>query len=163
MRAERSFLERALYSDSPTYYEYAGNQYEVVSLTGLLGAGQPALEEGRALAPLVLVRAGEHSVALHVDGLLGSREIVVKSVGPQISAVPGTVRRHHPGRRSRGAHPRRVRAGAFRRHRGRGRGGGRRARSAGGRRSTADRRPSWWSTTPSPCARSPRACSSATT
>jgi chemosensory pili system protein ChpA (sensor histidine kinase/response regulator) len=37
----------------------------------------------------VLVRAGEHSTALITDELIGSREIVVKSVGPQISAIRG--------------------------------------------------------------------------
>jgi chemosensory pili system protein ChpA (sensor histidine kinase/response regulator) len=39
--------------------------------------------------PVVLVRAGEHSTALITDELIGSREIVVKSVGPQISAIRG--------------------------------------------------------------------------
>jgi chemosensory pili system protein ChpA (sensor histidine kinase/response regulator) len=38
---------------------------------------------------VVLVRAGEHSTALITDELIGSREIVVKSVGPQISAIRG--------------------------------------------------------------------------
>ena len=32
--------------------------------------------------PVILVRAGEHSTALVTDELVGSREIVVKSVGP---------------------------------------------------------------------------------
>ena len=36
-----------------------------------------------------LVRAGEHSTGLVADELIGSREIVVKSVGPQISAIRG--------------------------------------------------------------------------
>ncbi|WP_163143208.1 response regulator, partial [Arhodomonas sp. KWT] len=89
VRAERSFLAGALASDEPVYYEYAGAQYEVVSLGGLLGAGTGVPDEGRALAPLVLVRAGEHAVALQVDTLLGSRDIVVKSPGPQVSTIPG--------------------------------------------------------------------------
>ena len=38
---------------------------------------------------VVLVRAGEHSTALVTDELVGSREIVVKSVGPQISSIKG--------------------------------------------------------------------------
>jgi len=37
----------------------------------------------------VLVRAGEHSTGLVADELIGSREIVVKSVGPQISGIRG--------------------------------------------------------------------------
>ncbi|MEO7558445.1 MAG: response regulator, partial [Gammaproteobacteria bacterium] len=39
--------------------------------------------------PVLLARAGDHRVALEVDGLLGSREIVIKSVGPQISTIRG--------------------------------------------------------------------------
>ena len=38
---------------------------------------------------MVLVRAGEHSTGLVADELIGSREIVVKSVGPQISGIRG--------------------------------------------------------------------------
>jgi chemosensory pili system protein ChpA (sensor histidine kinase/response regulator) len=38
---------------------------------------------------VVLVRAGEHSTGLVADELIGSREIVVKSVGPQISSIRG--------------------------------------------------------------------------
>jgi len=36
-----------------------------------------------------MVRAGEHATGLVTDELVGSREIVVKSVGPQISAIRG--------------------------------------------------------------------------
>jgi chemosensory pili system protein ChpA (sensor histidine kinase/response regulator) len=39
--------------------------------------------------PVILVRAGEHSTGLVTDELVGSREIVVKSVGPQIAAIRG--------------------------------------------------------------------------
>jgi chemosensory pili system protein ChpA (sensor histidine kinase/response regulator) len=39
--------------------------------------------------PVVLVRSGDHAVAVHVDGVQGSREIVVKSLGPQFAGVGG--------------------------------------------------------------------------
>ena len=39
--------------------------------------------------PLLLTRAGDLRAAIRIDAVLGSREIVVKSVGPQISSVPG--------------------------------------------------------------------------
>ena len=39
--------------------------------------------------PVVLVRSAEHTVAVQVDQLMGSREIVVKSLGQQFSAVAG--------------------------------------------------------------------------
>jgi len=37
----------------------------------------------------VLIRGGDHAVAVQVDRLLGSREIVVKTLGPQFSMVDG--------------------------------------------------------------------------
>ena len=39
--------------------------------------------------PLLLIRAGEHSTAIVTDELVGSREMVVKSVGPQIATIRG--------------------------------------------------------------------------
>ena len=39
--------------------------------------------------PVILVRAGEYSAALLTDEMLASREIVVKSVGPQLASVRG--------------------------------------------------------------------------
>jgi chemosensory pili system protein ChpA (sensor histidine kinase/response regulator) len=47
------------------------------------------LPEQDVTIPVVLVRAGEHSTGLVADELVGSREIVVKSVGPQISGIRG--------------------------------------------------------------------------
>jgi chemosensory pili system protein ChpA (sensor histidine kinase/response regulator) len=39
--------------------------------------------------PVILVRSSEHAVAVQVDSLAGSREIVVKSLGPQFAGVHG--------------------------------------------------------------------------
>ena len=39
--------------------------------------------------PVLLIRSSEHQVAVLVDSLIGSREVVVKSVGPQLSTVAG--------------------------------------------------------------------------
>jgi chemosensory pili system protein ChpA (sensor histidine kinase/response regulator) len=39
--------------------------------------------------PVLLVRGSDHAVAVQVDGLMGSREIVVKTLGPQFSQVQG--------------------------------------------------------------------------
>jgi chemosensory pili system protein ChpA (sensor histidine kinase/response regulator) len=35
----------------------------------------------------MLMRSADHRIALHVDNLLGRQEIVIKSVGPQLSSV----------------------------------------------------------------------------
>jgi chemosensory pili system protein ChpA (sensor histidine kinase/response regulator) len=58
----------------------------LATFVGLEPAGLP---EQDVTIPVVLVRAGEHSTALITDELIGSREIVVKSVGSQISAIRG--------------------------------------------------------------------------
>ncbi|MCP3868975.1 MAG: response regulator [Gammaproteobacteria bacterium] len=68
-------------------YNYAEHDYQVRYLGGLLNASPPSLPDSRKWFPLLLVRAGEHRVALQVDNILGNRQIVVKSVGPQISTV----------------------------------------------------------------------------
>ncbi len=54
-----------------------------------LGSGPSVLPESDVALPVILVRAGEHSTALVTDELVGSREIVVKSVGPQMASVRG--------------------------------------------------------------------------
>jgi chemosensory pili system protein ChpA (sensor histidine kinase/response regulator) len=47
------------------------------------------LPEDENAVSLVLIRAGENSSALLTDSLEGSREIVVKTLGPHIASVPG--------------------------------------------------------------------------
>ena len=44
-------------------------------------------QRGDAGCRLLLVRSGEHRVAIQVDSLLGNRQIVVKSVRAQLSTV----------------------------------------------------------------------------
>ena len=68
-------------------FEYAGNLYRVRYLGGILGTASSGLPETPKWFPMLLVKAAEHRVALQVDSLLGNREIVVKSLGPQLSGV----------------------------------------------------------------------------
>ncbi len=75
------------YEGRKPFYSYADHDYRVRYLGGLLGVSQVNLSEQKKWYPLLLVRAGEHRMALQVDDLLGNRQIVVKSVGPQISTV----------------------------------------------------------------------------
>jgi chemosensory pili system protein ChpA (sensor histidine kinase/response regulator) len=74
--------------DAPAI-EYAAYTYELKHLGGLLGMSQPSLDDSGALYPVLLVRSGQHRVALQVEGVMGNREIVVKPVGPQISQARG--------------------------------------------------------------------------
>lgn len=68
-------------------FPYSGEQYGIHDLAELLGiaAGHPGDEQ----LPLLLTRAGDLRAAIRIDAVIGSREIVVKSVGPQVSSVPG--------------------------------------------------------------------------
>ncbi|MEN9704620.1 MAG: hypothetical protein RLZZ393_499 [Pseudomonadota bacterium] len=63
--------------------------YRLQPLGVFVGATPQPLPDPDVMVPVVLVRAGEHSTGLVVDELVGSREIVVKNVGPQIAAIRG--------------------------------------------------------------------------
>jgi chemosensory pili system protein ChpA (sensor histidine kinase/response regulator) len=74
--------------DAPPF-DYAGQKYRFQHLAAFVGLEPSALPEQDVTIPVVMVRAGEHSTGLVTDELVGSREIVVKSVGSQISAIRG--------------------------------------------------------------------------
>ncbi|GAB1266822.1 hypothetical protein NBRC116493_00750 [Aurantivibrio infirmus] len=78
------------YQDENARFEYAGENYRVRYLGSMLDANNLPRLAGQALPmPVVLVRTVEHVMAIQVDKLMGSREIVVKSLGQQFSAVEG--------------------------------------------------------------------------
>lgn len=82
-------LEEYYKPDAPMY-EYAGQQYRLQYLGSLLNSDHQPKLQGQALPlPVILVRGAEQPMALQVDQLMGSREIVVKSLGPQFSSVRG--------------------------------------------------------------------------
>jgi chemosensory pili system protein ChpA (sensor histidine kinase/response regulator) len=71
----------------PTY-TYAGEDFKIYELSQLLGVPQGRVLDETQL-PLLMTRTGDQRAAVRIDAVVGSREIVVKSVGPQISSVPG--------------------------------------------------------------------------
>ena len=77
-----------LYQPDGGGFEYAGVPYRVRYLGSFIGRDYVALSD-RSSVPVVLVRSGDRAVAVHVDGVQGSREIVVKSLGPQFAGVGG--------------------------------------------------------------------------
>ena len=87
-RLSKADVQAHLTEEQPTF-EYGGHVYRFQHLGGFLGSGPSALPEADTAIPVILVRAGEHSTALVTDELVGSREIVVKSVGPQVASVRG--------------------------------------------------------------------------
>ncbi|OAD21297.1 Chemotaxis protein CheA [Candidatus Thiomargarita nelsonii] len=68
------------------YYKYMDQKYRVFHLGELLGFGQVASVDS-PLIPTLLVHVADRRVALLVDAIEGSKEIVVKPVGPQIEAI----------------------------------------------------------------------------
>jgi len=74
--------------DAPLF-EHSGQKYRFQHLATFVGLEPSPLPEADVTVPVVLVRAGEHSSGLIADELIGSREIVVKSVGPQVSSIRG--------------------------------------------------------------------------
>ena len=76
-------------ADEDPKFDYGDHTYKFQHLGHLLGSHGTDLESAGASIPVVLVRAGEHSTALIADEIVGSREVVVKPVGPQIAAVRG--------------------------------------------------------------------------
>jgi chemosensory pili system protein ChpA (sensor histidine kinase/response regulator) len=87
VRIAREDLDKRLGTGNPKY-SYAGEEFTIYELSQLLGVAQ-----GRAIdetqLPLLMTRTGDQRAAVRIDAVVGSREIVVKSVGPQISSVPG--------------------------------------------------------------------------
>jgi chemosensory pili system protein ChpA (sensor histidine kinase/response regulator) len=88
VRLPRNIVARHLGKDSQLF-EYGGQKYRFQQLGSFVGLGSTRLPETDVSMSVVLIRAGEHSTALVTDELVGSREIVVKSLGPQISGIRG--------------------------------------------------------------------------
>ena len=77
------------YDSENSYYEFNGIEYELKHLGGMLTGNQGNYSDQLQLFPVLLVHVGDKHFALHVDDLLGRREIVVKPVGLQIGGVRG--------------------------------------------------------------------------
>ncbi len=88
VRVPRAEVLRHLAADTATY-DYGGQKYRFQHLAVFVGGTPATMPDQDAAVPVILVRAGEHSTAVVTDEMIGSREIVVKSVGPQISGIRG--------------------------------------------------------------------------
>ncbi len=87
-RIPRAELENLLSRSEPSY-QYGEQTYKFRHLGMYLGGQAAKLPEDDSHVSVILVRAGEYSAALLTDELLASREIVVKSVGPQLAGIRG--------------------------------------------------------------------------
>ena len=67
--------------------EFGGKKYQVLFLGQLTGNAVPRIQEDHC--PMVLLDRGGQKYALHVDRLIGSRDIVTKNLGPQFASLSG--------------------------------------------------------------------------
>jgi chemosensory pili system protein ChpA (sensor histidine kinase/response regulator) len=87
-RINRTDLPKYLEETGPNF-EYGGQSYRVRQMAEMLHLHEMDLKEGEKTVSLLLVRAGDRRVALAIDEVLGTSEVVVKSVGLQVSSVIG--------------------------------------------------------------------------
>jgi chemosensory pili system protein ChpA (sensor histidine kinase/response regulator) len=76
------------YREEAPELEYAGQNFEVHNLARVIGAEslfRTGIETEKQA--IILSRAGDLRIALHVDEIIGNREIVVKTFGKQLSQV----------------------------------------------------------------------------
>ena len=70
------------------FIDWNGARYPMHYLARLLGD-----EEAEIVSlphnPVLLLRAGDNRIALHVEELQGNHEVVVKNIGPQLARLPG--------------------------------------------------------------------------
>lgn len=82
-------LEVYYQPDAPPF-EYANQSYSLNYLGTLLRTSlSPHLEGQTEPRPVLLARGTDRPTAVQIDSILGSREIVVKALGPQFSHVHG--------------------------------------------------------------------------
>ena len=86
-RIERDDLQQRIATAAPKV-AYSGDEYDIYDLANLLDLPLQRAPDDLQL-PLLMTRTGDQRAAVRVDAVAGSREVVVKSVGPQISSVPG--------------------------------------------------------------------------
>jgi chemosensory pili system protein ChpA (sensor histidine kinase/response regulator) len=67
--------------------DWKGNKYPLRSMEALLG-GQPTVSAVRK-ANVILAKSGQQRAAVQVDSIIGNREIVVKTIGPQLARLVG--------------------------------------------------------------------------
>ncbi|MFO7325421.1 MAG: response regulator, partial [Pseudomonadota bacterium] len=88
VRVPREEVLQHLASDTPSYL-YGGQKYRLQHLANFVGLEPGPLPDDEPTLPVAMVRAGELSTGVVAEYLVGTREIVVKPVGPQIASIRG--------------------------------------------------------------------------
>ncbi|WP_211460716.1 hybrid sensor histidine kinase/response regulator [Collimonas silvisoli] len=76
----------AAYNDGSLIWQ--GHKVPLQYLSALLGDADMA-PVAQQYSPVIILRSGNDRVALHVDEIVGNREVVVKNIGPQLSRMIG--------------------------------------------------------------------------
>ena len=80
----------AYYQPDAPMFEYAGQPYRLAYIGKMLDkVDDPNLTGQVVPLPVILARSGDHAVALQVDRVIGSREVVVKTLGAHFGDVGG--------------------------------------------------------------------------
>lgn len=77
------------FNGTPTGVNYGGQEYSLRYLGDFVGVGRPDADDLPDYVPVLAINMEERCVGLVPDELLTSQEVVVKSVGPIVSTVPG--------------------------------------------------------------------------
>lgn len=88
-RIESDQMQEFYEQEKPSL-DYAGQHYGLHYLTSLLDIGKRFQSfDDNSKVPVILLRSGDLRVALHIDEILGNREIVVKPLGKLLTQVKG--------------------------------------------------------------------------
>lgn len=71
------------------HFDWSGRVYPLHYLGSLVGGELGA--ESQLYTPLILLRSGQHLLALHVDEIVSNQEVVMKPIGPQLARLAGIV------------------------------------------------------------------------
>lgn len=78
-----------IYQSKKDTFEHLGEEFELRYLGQILERNSEIVPPVDDYVPVLIIHGEGKPIAVHVDELLGSREIIVKNVGRQISTVPG--------------------------------------------------------------------------
>jgi chemosensory pili system protein ChpA (sensor histidine kinase/response regulator) len=76
----------AAYADGAVPWQ--GERVPLYYLSELLGDADAA-PVTQQYSPLLILKSGDHRLAVHVDEVVGNREVVVKNIGPQLARMIG--------------------------------------------------------------------------
>lgn len=74
------------YNDGAIMWQ--GNRVPMYYLPAMLGE-QDVAPISQQYSPLLIMKSGSERVAIHVDDVVGNREVVVKNIGPQLARMTG--------------------------------------------------------------------------